>query len=87
MARIARPIFVWFTRNSRPPRITTVVTRITICVTVITAPPMWIGSAGSSCGKGLGFGFQMIIASVCSSSDMPIAVISGASLGALRSGR
>ena len=35
----------------------------------------------------MGFGFQMIIASVCSSRLMPIAVISGARRGALRSGR
>jgi hypothetical protein len=32
-------------------------------------------------------GFQMIIASVCSSRLTPMAVISGASRGALRSGR
>ena len=35
----------------------------------------------------MGFGFQMIIATVCSSRLIPIAVISGASRGAVRSGR
>ena len=53
----------------------------------MTAPPMWKGSLGSRIGKDLTVGFQMIIASVCSSRLTPIAVISGASRGALRSGR
>jgi hypothetical protein len=32
-------------------------------------------------------GFQIIMAKVCSKMDMPMAVMSGASLGELRSGR
>ena len=54
---------------------------------LITAPRIWNGSLGSSSGNDLKSGFQMIIASVCSSRLMPIAVINGASRGALRSGR
>ena len=54
---------------------------------LMTAPPMWNGSLGSRIGNDLEFGFQMIIASVCSSRLMPMAVMSGASRGALRSGR
>ncbi len=64
-----------------------VVTRIMICTTVMTGPPRSNGTEGSRIGKGLGLGFQTIMASVCSSSDMPMAVISGARRGALRSGR
>ena len=62
---------------------------MTISLPVMVAPvePMSIGSDGSSCGKVSGLRDQIIIASVCRMMETPIAVISGASLGALRSGR
>ncbi|CAB3773277.1 hypothetical protein LMG29739_06375 [Paraburkholderia solisilvae] len=67
---------------------------MTISVIEITAPGFvsvalitLIGSVGSSCGNASGLRPQMIIASVCSRIDTPIAVISGARRGARRSGR
>ena len=50
----------------------------------ITAPPIMIGSDGSSCGNGSGLRPQIIMAKVCSRIDTPIAVIRGARRGALR---
>ena len=76
-----------FTSHINAASTVTVVPRIRICVTLITAPATLIGSVGSSSGKGLGLGFQMIIANVCNSRLTPIAVINGASRGALRNGR
>ncbi len=87
VARIARPSLVRCTRYIRLARMTTVRPRIRHCTTLITGPPRSIGSFGNRIGYGLGLGFQTIIASVCNSRLMPIAVISGASRGALRSGR
>ena len=87
VARMARPMRVLFTRNISPTSVTTVSTRIRICTVLMTAPPMLYSLASSRIGNGFGLGFQMIMASVCSSSDTPIAVISGARRGALRSGR
>ena len=67
---------------------------ITISVIEITAPGVvsvalitLSGSVGNSCGNGSGLRDQIIIASVCSRIDTPIAVISGARRGALRNGR
>ncbi len=50
VARIARPSLVRCTSHSRPLSITTVVPRMRSCVTLITAPPIGIGSVGSSSG-------------------------------------
>src|SRR3989338_5623461 len=61
--------------------------RMVICVTEITAPPNSIGSRERVDGYDLGLGAQMIMAKVCNSSDMPMAVIRVASRGELRSGR
>ncbi len=66
---------------------TAVVARMAICVTEITAPPKCTGSVESMFGYDLGLGFQMIMAKVCKSSDMPMAVIKGARREELRSGR
>jgi len=54
---------------------------------LIEAPPTAMVRVGRICGKERYSLPQIIIARFCSSIDTPIAVISGASLGALRSGR
>jgi len=64
-----------------------VAARMNTCVTEMTAPPISNGSRDSTDGYDLGLGFQIIIANVCNSSDMPMAVMSGANLGELRNGR
>jgi hypothetical protein len=62
---------------------------IAISLPVMVAPvvPISIGAEGSSCGKVSGLRDQIIIPTVCRMMETPIAVISGASRGALRSGR
>jgi len=60
---------------------------ISLPVMVAPVEPISIGLEGSSCGKVSGLRDQIIIASVCSTIDTPMAVISGARRGALRSGR
>ena len=64
---------------------------ITICTLVIVAPPSvpvtWYGTTVMICGNGIGLRLQMIIARCCRMIDRPMAVISGASRGAVRSGR
>ena len=62
---------------------------MTTSLPVMVAPvwPMSIGSEGSNSGKIMGLRDQMIMASVWRMIETPIAVISGASRGALRSGR
>ena len=87
VARMARPSLVRLTRSSRPIISTAETTRISICLGASKAGPISIGLVGSRSGKTIGFGFQMIIARVWITIDRPMAVISGASLGALRSGR
>ncbi len=94
IARIARPSLVLCTSNSKPPITRNATTMIVISVIEITAPglfgPDWItliGSVGSSCGNGSGLRDQIIMASVCSRIDTPMAVISGARRGARRKGR
>ena len=87
VARIARPSCVLFTSSTSPVIIVAATTRIRICLGARMAPKIGTGSVGSRSGKTIGFGFQMIIAIVCSTIDMPIAVISGARRGALRRGR
>ncbi|MCY1548204.1 hypothetical protein D9M68_843000 [compost metagenome] len=87
VARMARPRLVRLTSHMRNASVMTVVARMVICVTEITAPPNSIGSRERVEGYDFGFGAQMIMAKVCNSSDMPMAVIRGASRGELRSGR
>ena len=48
---------------------------------------MWMGVTVMICGKAIGLRLQMIIARCCRMIESPIAVMSGASRGALRSGR
>ncbi len=50
VARIARPSLVLLTSHIRPPRVTAVTTMMVICVKLVTAPPMKIGSRGNSVG-------------------------------------
>ena len=64
---------------------------ITTCTLVIVAPfglsVRWIGVTVMICGNAIGLRLQMIIARCCRMIDRPMAVMSGASRGALRSGR
>ena len=64
---------------------------ITTWTLVIVAPfglpVMWIGTTVMICGNAIGLRLQMIIARCWRMIDRPIAVMSGASRGALRSGR
>ena len=63
---------------------------IAICTLVIVAPsglPVMWTTVAMICGYGSGLRLQMIIARCCRMIDRPIAVISGASRGARRSGR
>ncbi|MCY1308245.1 hypothetical protein D9M68_925790 [compost metagenome] len=86
---MARPSLVRLTSASRPDMTITARPMMTISLPVIVAPvvPMSIGSDGSSCGKVSGLRDQISMPIVCRMMDTPIAVISGASRGALRKGR
>jgi len=87
VARMARPKRVPLTTHISTASEMAVTPKIMICVGVMTAPPMSMGSAGSKVGKALWLGFQMIMAKVCNKMDMPMAVMRGANLGAPRKGR
>ena len=87
VARMARPSLVRFTSRCRPIIITAATTRIRICLGASNAPKMSIESVGSRSGNGRGRGCQMIIAIISTTIDTPMAVINGASRGALRNGR
>ncbi len=60
---------------------------IAICTALICAPASSNTGLSMICGKPSGLRLQMIIATCCRMIEMPIAVISGASRGAPRSGR
>ena len=87
VARMARPILVFSTISTRP--IIAARARISSMIWVgeIRAPAMLTGVEGMICGNGSGLRPQIIMAKVCSRIDTPMAVISGARRGALRSGR
>ncbi len=72
----------------------TATTSVTIAVPVITAgacPPLpavrAMGVIGSNCGNIRGLRDQISIARVCSSSETPMPLISGARRGAVRNRR
>ncbi len=87
VARIAVPSFVRYTSVARPAISRTHMTMIVICTLVIVAPPTWYISVLTICGYARGLRLQIIIAKCCRMIEMPIAVMSGASRGAPRSGR
>ena len=84
VARMARPILVFSTSNTKPPIDSAARASSSTCVCEITAPPMLMGSVDSNCGKGKGLRVQIIMAKVCSRMETPMAVIRGARRGALR---
>ena len=59
---------------------------IKICLGDINALKILMVLIGSKSGKTFGFGLQIIIAIVCNTIDIPIAVINGANLGAFLNG-
>ena len=91
VARIAMPSLVLYTSSSSPAIIATDATMIAICTLVMVAPlalsVMCYGTTVMICGNAIGLRLQMIIARCCRMIDTPMAVISGASRGARRSGR
>tara|TARA_B100001094_G_scaffold11407_1_gene10159 strand:+ start:426 stop:632 length:207 start_codon:yes stop_codon:yes gene_type:complete len=66
---------------------TVAVKMIKICLGEIKALKILMVFVGSKSGKTFGFGLQIIIAIVCRIIEIPIAVISGANLGAFLNGR
>ncbi len=87
VARIARPSRVRFTSNMRP-IITAADKPITIILVKVTvASPKVSGRSGISCGNVMYVRPQTSIATVWITIDTPMAVMSGARRGALRSGR
>ena len=58
-----------------------------ICTPVMVAPAISNVSVGMICGNAIGLRLQISIATCCRMIETPIAVISGASRGALRKGR
>ncbi len=91
VARMAMPSFVRYTSARSPAIIAIEVTMIAICTlemaALVSDVPRWTSFSSMICGKAMMLRLQTRSARCCSTMETPMAVMSGASRGALRSGR
>ena len=87
VARIAVPSRVRYTSSASPAIMAKHRPRMASCTPVMVAPNTVKVVSGMICGNAITFRLQTSIARCCRMIETPIAVISGARRGALRSGR